>query len=389
MFTDSMQGISTLSYGLFESIASIIKSNSFEQVSSDRVQFVSTEGDIYFPMSAKLKFRSGDSKEIPDFMLDGDSTPLETMSYSDFQESYLSHDITTIAFNKTVFLPTLLKRLAQDPKTYGVIVENGDYMVNPLHPAIAFSITSGLMALPESGNLHIFEWSDMANRKFSRLSTRKKKKEMDFYEAEFGKLFGAFQYLIKKPVTEKRTASVSDDELKRLVDSPLLEDINTRIDIRVDSNSDVGSKNIKSVIIPTQLAIGNMATPYYGFLHLTKPISSEICGYNFSPMMSGNVNQSTCEADTFADLSQRTGSGNVCAGSATANTPRGWTTMSKININSMFNDCIISQNGLMSFVKTSKKVSGAIWESIERDKLDIDKVEEDPEQRRTVVVEEE
>ncbi len=369
MFTNSMQGISVLSYSLFNSITDIIKSNTTDEVVSDRTQFVSPDGDIYFPMNTALDFDAPSDRKMPSFMIDGDRTVLNLMSYSDFTSNYISNDITTIAFNKTVFLPTLLKRLAEDEKTYGVIIQHGDYMINPLHPAIAFSITSGLMEFPEEGNLHIFEWSESAQRKYSRQSSRSKKKEKEFFEKEYKDLFATFQYLIKKPVLEKRRATINDDDITKLIDSPLIEDINTKISIRIDSDSGSNTTGIKSVLIPTQLAIGNMATPYYGFIHLTNPNSSEVRGYNMSPMLSGNVNQSTCDADTFADLANHTGSGNVCAGSENSNNPRGWFTMSKININSMFGDCIVAGNDMMSYVETSKDISGAIWHGIEQDKL--------------------
>ncbi len=392
MFNDSMQGISVLSYSLFNSAADIIKANTHEHVTSDQVQFVSKDGDIYFPMNTKLSFNSTNaSKKIPNFMIDGESTPMHMRNFSSFSSEYISNDITTIAYNKSVYLPTLLKRLARDPKTYGVIIQDGSnnrHMVNPLHPLVAFSITSGLMELPEEGNLHVFEWSTSSLRITEQTSDRKKKKEAKFYESEYTKVFGMFQYLIRKPVKEKRTASISDDELRRLIESPLAEDINTRIDIRIDTNSG-DDINTKTIIVPTQLAISNMATPYYGLMYLNNPKMSNIKGYNMSPMLSGNLNQNLGSVGTFSDTIGNTGSGNVCTGSENSTGHRGWSTLSKVNINSMFNEDLVSTNGVIPFVETSKKIAGTIWEGIEADGLaELDAATKtDQEQLRTVAVE--
>ncbi len=364
-----MQGISVLSYSLFNSITDIIKANTIDDVVSDRSQFVGLEGDIYFPLNTALNFDRSDDRKLPTFMLDGDDTNLNLMTYSNFQEEYISKNITTVAFNKTVFLPTLLKRLAEDEKTYGVIIQDGNYMINPLHPAIAFSITSGLMEFPEKGNLHIFEWSDYAMRKYHNMTNRSKRKEKEFFEKEYKDLFATFKFLIRKPTVEKRRATIDDADIIKLIDSPLIEDINTRINISINSSDNEGTTGIKSVLIPTQLAIGNMATPYYGFMHLMNPTSSGGMGYNMSPMLSGNVNQSMCDAELFRDLARHTSDGNICTGSQSANTTRGWFTLSKININSMFGECIVAKNGLLSYVETSKSISGAIWHGIEQDKL--------------------
>ncbi len=368
MFNDSMQGISVLTYSLFNSSVDIIKENTFETVVNDRAQFISTEGDIYFPMGSGVGFDK--EHKLPTFMKDGSSTTLDLKPHHRFSDDYIDKNITTIAYNKSIHLPTLLKRLALDEKTYGVIIQNpkSNYMINPLHPAIAFAITSGMMEYPDEGELHIFEWSSSALAEFSSMSTRKKNKELKFYEEEYQDLFKTFPHVIKKPITETRTASISENSITRLIESPLVEDIDIQIDIQV-SSGDSNLTGIKSVLIPTQLAIGNMAQPYYGYMHLTNPTSGSIEGYNMSPMMSGNLQQGlgNDSTDEWSDLLSNTSDGNVCCGSSNSSTPRGWSTLSKINLNSMFSEYIISYNGLMSYVEVSKKIAGTIWEGIEKE----------------------
>ncbi len=396
MFNESMKGISVLSYALLNSANDIIESNTHTQVSTDRSQFVSNQGDIYFPMSAKLQLDSSNpEKKVPTFMVDGNETELNFIDFRSFRNQYLADGITTISYNKSVFLPTLLKRLAQEKKTYGIIIQKGSYIINPLHPLVAFSVTSGLMHLPEEGELHIFEWNSQTVEKLEADQIPRNTTRKEFYTSEYQKVFGLFRYLIKESVVEKRTAFISDDDINKLVDAPLLDDINVNITVDVSSESDRGSDNIKSIIVPTQLAIGDMATPYYGLMLLKKP-NTDISGYNLTPMMSGNLNQGMCSSNRFRNLLGSTSSGNVCTGSESSNSPRGWSTLSKINLNSMFQDELVSTTGVVSFVEASKEIASSIWERVEKEDLaalDSETSEEpealdasDSSQQRTVTV---
>ncbi len=391
MFNESMQGISTLSYALMNSVNDIIESNTFDQVVSDRSQFVSTDGDIYFPLSEHIQVPgSRGTNKIPSFMPGGDSDEMRVRDFDRFRREYIADSITTVSYNRSISLPTLLKRLAQDPKTYGVIIQKGSYMVNPLHPLVAFSITSGLMELPEEGDLHIFEWQPSVQSKINDKNYNMFDTKVDFFKKEYPEVFGLFKYLIKKPTLEKRKATVSEDNIKRLIDLPLIDDINTEINIDISSNDSTGDSNIKSIIVPTQLAIGNIATPYYGMLLLTDP-KSNITGYNLTPMFSGNLNQEIEQTMTFNDLNSRTHDGNVCAGSESSTSPRGWSTLSKVNLNSMFSENIVSVRDVVTFVEASKEISAVIWEGVEKESLDaLEEAEtaetDEPERQRTVEV---
>ncbi len=390
MFNESMQGISVLSYALLNSAQDIINSNTFEQVDEDRSQFISKEGDIYFPMSEGIELGKR-SKNMPTFMVDGDDTEMRWLDFNDFQRKYISSSITTISYNKSVCLPTLLKRLAMDEKTYGVVIQKGNFVVNPLHPLVAFSVTSGMMDLPEEGELHIFEWSEFVLDKIQSLSENgltKHKERKEFYEEEYKMVFSLFKYLIKTPVVEKRIASIDDRGIKEIIDSPLIDDINIEININVSSGESSVLSKIKSIIVPTQLAISNIVTPYYGMMLLTDPRGNNT-GWNVSPMMSGNLNQGLGDGATFGAVRSRTDYGNICTGSESSINTAGWSTLSKVNLNSMFVDELVSTKGLISFVETSKEISGVIWEGVESQHLaDLEKLEEAEETKRTILVEE-
>ncbi len=367
MFNDSMRGITVFTYSVLQSVLDIIKTNSFSSKVSDKVQFVSHDGDIYYPLGngVGLGNQPEGNIRIPTFMLEGDSTQLNLMNYRDYSQRYIADEITTVRYNKSIFLPTLLKQLAMDEKTYGLILQKGDYMVNPIHPAVAFSITAGLMEFPEEGELHVFQWSDEALEKIANMSNRQKKKEMEFYEKEYEGIFAAFSKLIKTPSTETRVARIGEESISRMVSSPLMEDLDITVEVSVSDDGAEGARGVKSLLIPLQLAIGDMAQPYYGFMFIESPKNDENTGHNLSPMMSGNLSQNMGEVSRYGSLDSAASSGNVCTSSYNSHTPAGWSTLSKVNLNSMFNPKLVSPNGVLSYVEVSKKIAGAIWADIE------------------------
>ena len=372
MFNNNMQGISVLSYSILNSVAEVITENTFEKMESDNYQFASSEGDLYLPLETELDYvNDRGRKEMPTFFKEGINTEIQMMSYNDFVDNYISGNITTIAYNKSIFLPTLLRQLAEGDKTYGCIIQLDDYMLNPLHPLVAFSIMSNLLEIPDEANLHIFEWSGFSMDKINQISTSDNNANHKFYEKEYGKIFDLMSFLIKKPSIQKQTAKVQDRDIENILRSPLLEDINARINININTSDGGGAtpNNIKSIIVPTQLAIGNIATPYYGLLWLDNPQESAPTGYNVGPAMSGNLNMPFGDP-IYQSLVSNASPGNVCCGSRSANTHRGWSTLSKVNINSMFDRHIIDSKSILPFVEASKRISAAIWSGIEKKELE-------------------
>ncbi len=383
--SNNMNGVSVLSYSLLNSAADIIKENTFEKEDTDNYQFVNDIGDIYFPVSSKLSFHSGgDSVKIPTFYEDRENDSMQMVEYSEFITNYISDDIVTIEYNKSIHLPTLLKQLSENDKIYGAIVQTEGYMVNPLHPMVAFSIMSGLLELPEEANLHVFEWSKKAIDEQKKSDWADKQ---EFYEKEFSLLFDSMAHLIKAPASIRQSANLREEDADTLLKSPLMEDIDIKIRLSQTDTSSSESDKIKSVMIPTQLAISDIATPYYGMMYLEKRDGREFKGYNFTPMLSGNLQQTGSRTKSFNELLSNTSSGNICTGSKSPHTPRGWSTLSKININSMFCQFIVDINSTIPFVDSSKKISGAIWSGIERQSLnkleELEKAEEMEETEET------
>ncbi len=363
--SNNMQGISVLSYSLLNSAADVIKSNTFEKMDENNFPFVSQDGDIYFPLETKLKFgSSGGGTEIPTFYEDQNAR-VKLLDYGEFKDYYIDRNITTVSYDRSLHMPTFLRQLSEKKEIYGVIIEKGDYMLNPLHPLVAFSAMSNLLEIPDKANLHIFEWSKEALDKMDRGASDY---NIDFYEKEYKQTFDALSFLIKKPVMQKQKANLREQDIEKILQSPLIEDINSKIDLHL-SEGITSSQDIKSILVPTQLAIGNIATPYYGILWLKKPVDGGT-GYNMTPMLSGNLNQSSEGIESFNDLISHTGSGNICTGSENSQNHRGWSTLSKVNINSMFNQHIVDSKKVLPFVQASKKISSAIWGAIEKKSLE-------------------
>jgi hypothetical protein len=353
------------------SLKELAEANTFES-NSKETQFVNDIGDIYFPMDTRISFSEKNSVsagiKVPSFTEDWDDDII-ACSNNDFNDHFIKNNITTINFNKSIYLPTLLKQLVEDETIYGVIIQHEKYMINPFHPLIAFAISSGLMEYPDEGQLHIFEWSRYS-QDFWKDERRKdvRERRVKFYEQSYTKLFGVFDHLVRTPVKEQHRVIIQPEVEDKLIDSPLLEDVDVKIG--VDINQSTSTNGIYGLIIPTQLAISSIATPYYGLMFIDNPISGSRTGYNLSPMMSGNINQGfDDEIEDFHDLYNHAGSGNICTGNASPSNPVGWFTLSKININSMFGPNIISQNGLIEFVQTSKKIASLMWRDIEAEGL--------------------
>ncbi len=362
MFNGGMQGVSVLTYSLMNSLKELTEANTFSTTDTGKVQFVNDIGDIYFPMDTNMKMKGQSSPgiEMPDFIRDWDEE-LGAMEYPIFIDIYLNDNVTTINYNRSMYLPTLLSQLADNEKVYGVIIQNEKYMINPFHPLVAFAITTNMMQYPDEGQLHIFEWSDYVERQISR-PTRDAKKAEETFEKKYEKIFETFDHLIKRPMQEKHKASVNSSEVEALVSFPLLEDLD--LEIKVEINQNGSSDGIKSILVPAQLAIGDTAIPYYGLMFIDHPRNSGK-GFNLTGMMSGNLNQGFDDIDTFYDSVNYPSSGNVCTGSESASNPKGWFTLSKVNINSMFGQRIISENDLVPFATVSKNIAGTIWKGIE------------------------
>jgi hypothetical protein len=384
MFKNSMQGISTLSYALCSSLSDIVEQNTLNESLDDNVTFFDEKkGDIYIPLTKKFWRSQITDKKFPNFFpisqgkendLDPDDADYGgTINSNTFRRDYLKDQITTISFNKSLNLNIFLEQISNNENIYGVLIENtansksntNKYMFNPLHPINAFMVLTGLIKLPEEGNLHIFEYNDYSMEQLKEFKDNGNlEANIEKYQSDYNNLFSTISpFILDEKMIINQKAEVDDYDVTSIIDSPFLEAIDVEVNITKKTVLSDGYSKIKSMVIPTQMLASGIATPYYGLILVNKPTDYEnLSGMQLSPMITGNINSSF--RSTYKEQLNFTCSGNICTGSQNPSTRKGWLTLSKVNLSSMFFDDIIDSRHVLQFATASKSVSNKIWKTI-------------------------
>jgi len=385
MFKDSMQGVSNLSFGLLSSVKDMITKNTFEEIASSDIQFVNNNGDIYIPYSVNYDtFNSGDTK-MPNFIPGGEGNNpfFENPQYfQDFKKNNLDPDITTINYNKSISLESLLQQLSESEEVYGVVIQAGSgrnaMSINPLHPMVAFLIMSGLMELPQEGKLHVFEYNSSGQAKANY--GRNDSNHMDSYVKDYEKFFGMSSNIVRDPVKIRQSASIRDSSISSIIEDPFIENLKgINVDIRKEDRDSASLDKIKSLVVPAQLIMDGTVCPYYGISSITDPTTSSIRGRGLGPMVTGNISLDHYSGEKrYTDFYKTANTTNVCTGSESSSVPKGWFTLSKVNLDSMYYSDVIDTSHVWSFIEASKKISGEIWKvAADQNKADLESALED------------
>jgi len=361
MFNDGMKGISTLSFAIFESIKDVVEQNTLTDTNTNDVQFISGEGDIYIPFSKKYK----PDNNFPLFTPGPDLVMGNMLTFQSFRSKYIDPNITTISYNPTISITSLIKQLADDENIYGVVIQGIDdesnFSINPLHPVTAFLITSGFLKIPENGKLHIFEW-----RKSKSDFIREKSNDegqVNKYIKDYEEFFKISPDIIKKSISIEQVASINSNEIEDIIENPFVENIEAVVNISKNTRTSNDIENVKSILSPHQLIADGTISPYYGISMITSPTNDSIVGYALGPMATGNISlENSAGSRTFESWSKSGYSCNVCTGSYSSSTPKGWFSLSRVNLNSMYYSSVISKSYVFPFIKASKKIAGDIWD---------------------------
>jgi len=365
-----LTGISVLSYALMNSLAEFAESNQFADGETSKMEIVNKHGDVFLPFNKNVFFDFSDddiAKQddmLPTFMKDP-TRSMDLIDVGNFRSNYLKREVTTLHYDESVFLPTLLKDLAELDSTYGVIIQVADknYIFNPLHPVNAFLVALGLHELPKKGELHIFEWTDAIKNQINGFEENATQKYIKDYQILFEKIPQLL--MLEKYESFTQNVNIPEARATNLITEPFVEDIQSIISISRQSED---RSRIKSILVPTQVAVDNMVTPYYGLLKINSPTLSTLFGKVFTPMISGNIQVGN--GFSLQAMNENANIENVCTGSENAILPSGWFTLSRINVNSMYFDNIVDRNEVLPFVAASKKISSELWETIEKTKLE-------------------
>jgi hypothetical protein len=375
MFNDSMRGVSTLSYALLNSARDMIVRNNIEELIDAEVQFVNNSGDVYIPLSKGYTARP-DGTDFPLFIPGGIQENPDFKrpdSFQNFRSYFIDSEITTLSYDKSISLASLLKQLADEPSIYGVVLQKteGDYSVNPLHPIIAFLVSAGLMQLPDEGKLHIFEWKKSKIKEMEELTNQS---HIDSYIKDFEKFFSISPYIINDPITVKQWANINDNEVTSIIEDPFIENLQATIRVHRGNTGNTDLDKISSLVIPHHLISDGVLFPYYGISLIGSPTNSNIKGVGLGPMVTGNISLAHDDGDrSFTSFYGSANTSNVCTGSENSIVPKGWFTLSRVNLNSMYYNDVISYKYVHSFITASKKVASDIWQvAIDEQKAELE-----------------
>jgi hypothetical protein len=374
MFENTMQGFSPFAYAFLSSAKDLILQNTIEPETEEKYDFFNIKGDIFLPLNKSFTFNDFENGTLPNFDPPGNKLTHydDFYTFSEFVDGYLSSTITSFNVTEDLDLISILIQLSKEDAVYGVVYEskiynksrNNKFLFNPLHPINAFLITTGIIEIPVEGKLHIFEWKKgIVEKNLNRDITTEEKK----YKDDFASTFSLLEFLLKEKIERRQTAEIREKSLKEILSYPFIDMLNAEIIVEEEqSNSANKHKNINFIIIPAQLAISGMVIPYYGVINLFK-YEEEYLGMNLSPMKSGNISHSFRHDKTYPQARQEA-SNSVCTGSESNSTKKGWFTLSKINVGSMFFSEIIDSAAVVPYANIAKKFSGEIYETFQQEK---------------------
>jgi hypothetical protein len=187
-------------------------------------------------------------------------------------------------------------------------------------------------------------------------------KEIEGYIKDYEKFFSISPDIIRDPVTIRQRAGINEYNITSLIEDPFVENINAAIKITKEDSGRADLEKIKSIVVPHQLIVDGTLSPYYGISCIKDPTSSNVIGAGLGPMTTGNISQCHDEGSRTFKRFQNSGSTcNVCTGSENAAVPRGWFTLSRVNLDSMYYSDVISLDYVFPFIKASKQIAADIW----------------------------
>lgn len=330
---------------LQEEVNDIIQSEIGQTVLSEN-SYGDDNGNLYFPLA------SHELHDMAPKFENVDSTRREPI---EFLRGMLDRNVKTVGFDQAqgFDLESFLATLCTLNEVYGVLLKddnNREYMINPLHPLTALAIKLGQVKLPQKGKLIIYNWSDSTLRNHNVNHDTRYKAGM---EAKWMEFIGQSKNFIGKKVSERRLTVNRDDYLEQLSGFDSLKQLSLFGDINYREMNEV--VDIKMLLVPLQMAVGSIATPFYGVSYINNPTTSPR-GYNTGYMISGNLKSS-----------YDSNGGDVCTGSLSNTRDTGWLTLNRINLDSMWYGNIVStsKSDLIDFSFTAKYIASQFYKITE------------------------
>jgi len=346
---------------LQEELSDIIQSEIGQTVLTEN-NYGDDNGNLYFPLA---------SHELHDQAPKFEDVTSTRRNEIGFLREMLDRNVKTIAYDQDqgFNLEAFLSQLCTLNEVYGVLLKdanNSEYMINPLHPLTALAIKLGQVKLPVKGKLIVYNWKDSILRDHGVSHDTRYKATM---EAKWMEFIGQSKNFIGKKVSERRLTINKDDYLEQLSGFDSLKQLSLFGDINYREMNEVA--DIKMLLIPLQMAVGSIATPFYGVSYINNPTNSPR-GFNTGYMISGNLKSS-----------YDSNGGDVCTGSLSNTRDTGWLTLNRINLDSMWYGQIVStsQSDLIDFAYTAKYIASQFYKIAEPEEEATDNTEQSVEDR--------
>lgn len=360
-----------IALAIMEAYSEAVSTNSSTESFMSGSWYINGSGDIFLPLSNRFTPDVSNDPNRNITPIFSDINPDENrgingrrINMSSFKEEFLDTGIDTVEYNSGLNLAFLLKSLSADKTVYGILLRSGSFVINPLHPVVAFLVAAKKIELPPEGELHIFYWSRETQRRMSDVE-RRDASQIERYYTEYQKLYPLSANIMASVVEKQAIPIIDMNAINNLSENPYWKEIaNTNIEIQITENTNSTSPN--GMLIPFQITADSILTPYYGVGIIDKPTSeSSISGMQVSPMLSGNFStQFPGGSESGNIILGEAHRQNICTGRETSYKIAGHFTLSRVNLSSMHFSKIIYQNKVVPFVLASKKTAHDIWDTI-------------------------
>jgi len=349
-----MKAISVFHLAIKEEVKDIIEAETQIIEESDNA-YGDNDGNLYFPLSSDEILK--DDNAI--FRYEGSVTSsASSHSSKNRLRDKLKSQIKSIKYDlsKNFDIMAFLENVHSVPEIYGVLIKSdsrSQYLINPLHPLTALAIKLGQIKIPEKGTIIIYEYNyDIMNSSEIDATTVDKGYNPN-YEKSWVSYISQSKYFINTETIQRNLNQNLDNYFTELEFLSTLEQVEQFAPLHFKEDV-VSSNTPKALMVPLQMIVDSIATPYYGMILLKDPTHDRSVGYNTGMMISGNIDHKHS-----SDYHMGEGAGKICTGSLPKERASGWLTLNRVYLSSMWFDGILVNDNKkwISMATTAKKIA--------------------------------
>jgi hypothetical protein len=349
-----MKAISVFHLAIKEEVKDIIDSETQIIEQSDNA-YGDNDGNLYFPLSSDEILKNNDAV----FRYDGSRTSsIGSHRSKNNIRNKLKSQIKSIKYDlsKNFDIMAFLENVHNVPEIYGILIKSdvrSQYLINPLHPLTALAIKLGQIKIPEKGTIIIYEYKYESLTSTEIEATTVDKGYNPNFEKSWVSYISQSKYFINTETVQRNLNQNLDNYFTELEFLSTLEQVDQFAPLQFKDDV-VSSNTPKALMVPLQMIVDSIATPYYGMILLKDPTRNSSVGYNTGMMVSGNIDHRHS-----SDYQMGSSAGKICTGSLPKERDSGWLTLNRVYLNSMwFNEIVTHKNKeWISMATTAKKIA--------------------------------